>query len=165
MLLQKKGKNKTIAITTAATTGAAAAATAATANKLGIENIHVRITFKSFQEQWQCNNVQLDNANRKCNGTNILNRFAVMEIACTRQIHSHNAYWTTMRSLLSICRWNFENWIFVRVCGIVKIFAFYVPIVKVKTNSVCFCIFCSSICCWLFLYTFSYFSKFLGAIS
>lgn len=42
----EEGKNETIAITTAATTGAAA-----TANKLGIENIHVPITFKSFQEQ------------------------------------------------------------------------------------------------------------------
>lgn len=49
----KRDKNETIAITTAAaTTGAAAAA--ATATKLGIENIHVHITFESFQEQWHC---------------------------------------------------------------------------------------------------------------
>lgn len=43
----RKGKNETITITTSA-------AAEATTIKLGIENIHVHITFKSFQEQCQC---------------------------------------------------------------------------------------------------------------
>lgn len=53
MLYKNEGKNGIIDITTAtaATTAAGAAAAAAPAIKFGIENIHVRIAFKSFQEQ------------------------------------------------------------------------------------------------------------------